>query len=131
MIPMNPFISGALALVGGIRAAIFLALALCLLATSAAWQHKAHKAQAELFQARNELVIADERYSALTRDLADAKAAGAKAVSERIQAEKDAAKKLADTNKAWRKTYDAKPENRRWADTRLPPDIGDKLRKRP
>ncbi len=67
----------------------------------------------------------------LTRDLADAKTAGAKAVSDRIQAEKDAAKKLAAKQKEWAKIYGAKPENKAWADSLIPADVAGKLREQP
>lgn len=135
MIPMNPFVSGALALVGGIRAAIFLGLALLLLASSSYWQHAAHKAQAALAVSETARAAAigiwKGEIQRLTRDLADAKSAGAKAVSERIQAEKDAAKKLAATNKRWADRYAHDPVAKKWRDEPLPSGVIGGLQVRP
>lgn len=67
----------------------------------------------------------------LTRDLADAKEAGERAVAEKAAAEAAAKKAVAAERKKWQRVYDSKPENRAWADAKPPADVLAGLRQRP
>ncbi len=58
----------------------------------------------------------------LTRNLADAKADGEAAIAAKAQAEKVAADKLKARERYWNAIL-AKPENRAWAESEIPPEV--------
>jgi hypothetical protein len=122
----NPYIAvieWIVDLLGGIRATVFFVLLLLAIAGAKFWQHKAHSWEAKAGKANAALAVEQADKARILAQLADADHAAKVAIAAKVEAERAAAKRLKAREKEWRRIYGAKPENRAWAETPIPPDI--------
>jgi hypothetical protein len=126
--PVLTVVKAVVSILGGIRASLWFAFMLFFLWSSHHWQDKARELNDSLEVARSDLWVAKQEYKRLSDQLADAKGQAEQARAERDAAMKAAAKRLAAREREWEKVYGAKPENRAWADQRVPADIYGRLR---
>lgn len=94
------------------------------------WAYRAgQKSQAdEIAAAQAKAATCQANYSALQSQLAEADAAAKRAKAEAEKAARDAQRRVQAARKEWERTFNAKPENRRWADEPLPADVARGLR---
>jgi uncharacterized protein HemX len=103
-------------------------LVLALAAGIALHWHADQKREQALVAAQTALATERAEHAVLLRQLADAKTAADAAIKAKAEAEKAAAKRLAAARKEWERIYSEKPENRAWADSRVPDDVVRRLR---
>jgi hypothetical protein len=94
------------------------------------WRHIRNDNNRELELAQTKELAAQWRQAnaALMDSLADADNAAKVAIAAKVEAEKQAARKLAAERKKWQRIYSSKPENRAWADAPIPADVREALR---
>jgi len=116
-------LKGAVNLLGGIRATAFFVLLLLAIAGGKWQQHQAHKWEAKAEQAKAALAVERADKARILAQLANADNAAKVAIAAKAEAEKAAQKRLQAREREWRRIFGSKPENRAWADSKVPADV--------
>jgi len=85
--------------------------------------HNDNQREIALANAQAALVVERAEKAAILSQLANADNAAKVAIAAKVEAEKAAQKRLQAREREWRRIYGSKPENRAWADSKVPADV--------